>query len=141
MILVDYRCAQCLGRFEARVVSPPPPTQPCPACRTQAHRAWSPIGLGGRAAGRSATDAPPVPSAGTDPLCVRNPRVPGICHLDPGAARTLLARATGDNRGLERELASQERAVREGTVTAPGTGGHQHAHVPTATAAGGSHAQ
>lgn len=129
MILVDFQCGTCGGRFERLVTSPPPAEVPCAACRLPARRMFSPVGLVGAAVPPS-TAPPPAPT------CRDNPDVPGLCHMTPSAARAWVARARRDNRGLERELARQERALAE--TGAPGAepvhhdhghgGGHAHDH-------------
>ncbi|MGQ0481944.1 MAG: hypothetical protein ACT4O0_13115 [Pseudonocardia sp.] len=131
MILVDYRCDNCLGTSEHLVSNPVPPTVSCPACLSSARRRFAPVGLGGRAAA-------PVdrPVQSNRALCRDNPDVPGLCHMTPDAARTWVARARRDNRALERELAHQERTLKEnpGKVLEPvshthgPTHGHGHGH-------------
>jgi hypothetical protein len=116
-ILVDYACPACRGRSEQWADNPVPSRATCPACGAQARRAWSPVGL---ASGSETGKSGPEPVTGTSgiapdemarPLCVRNPDVPGLCHLSPAAARTWVARARKDNRALEREIAQQEAAA------------------------------
>jgi hypothetical protein len=116
-ILVDYACPACRGRSEQWADNPVPSHAACPACGAQARRAWSPVGL---ASGSQTGKSGPEPVTGTSgiapngirrPLCVRNPDVPGLCHLSPAAARTWVARARKDNRALEREIARQEAAA------------------------------
>jgi putative FmdB family regulatory protein len=116
-ILVDYACPACRGRSEQWADNPVPSHAACPACGAQARRAWSPVGL---ASSSQTGKSGPEPVTGTSgiapneirrPLCVRNPDVPGLCHLSPAAARTWVARARKDNRALEREIARQEAAA------------------------------
>jgi hypothetical protein len=116
-ILVDYTCPACRGRSEQWADNPVPSHAACPACGAQARRAWSPVGL---ASSSQTGKSGPEPVTGTSgiapneirrPLCVRNPDVPGLCHLSPAAARTWVARARKDNRALEREIARQEAAA------------------------------
>lgn len=136
-LLVDYRCDRCLGRTEEWVPSPVPATKPCPACGGPAKRAWSPVGfLRATAVSSGSTvssgrDAPAgraeaAPSA--EPLCVRNPDVPGLCHMSPSAGRAWLARARKDNRALDRELERQERAAAARPPTLADAVAHDHGH-------------
>src|SRR3954452_869511 len=133
-VLVDYVCRACNGRVEAWVSSPPPATRACPACGVPARRAWAAVGMVSRRAAspEAASGAAPRTS---DPLCVRNPDVPGLCHMSPSAGRAWVARARGDNRALDRELERQEKvaAVTPPTladVVAPDHG-HAHQHTPS----------
>jgi hypothetical protein len=135
-ILVDYRCDQCLGRTEAWVPSPVPATWPCPACGAAAKRAWSPVGLLRGPAGLSSStgpagraEAPPLAeSRAAEPLCARNPDVPGLCHMSPSAGRAWLARARNDNRALDRELERQERAAAVRAPVLADAVAHDHGH-------------
>lgn len=124
-LLVDYRCDRCLGRTEAWVRSPVPATRPCPACGGTAKRAWSPVGL---VRGQAAPSARPEASQPAEPLCVRNPDVPGLCHMSPSAGRAWLARARKDNRALDRELERQEQAAAVRPPTLADVAAHDHGH-------------
>lgn len=127
MILADYRCVSCRGRVERLVPSPPPTELPCPACGDRAQRCYRPITLAGVA-------RPPSAGGGDGwaPSCRAHPDIPGLCHMTPTAARAWVARARGDNRGLERELQRQEDALREHGVPAgePVRHDHGHSHAP-----------
>ena len=81
MILVDYRCDNCLGTSEHLVSNPVPATVSCPACLSSARRRFAPVGLSGRA---SAPVDQPVQS--NRALCRDNPDVPGLCHMNPSSA-------------------------------------------------------
>ena len=124
-LLVDYRCDRCLGCTEAWVHSPVPATKPCPACGGMAKRVWSPVGhLRGPAAPSGRPEAPQL----AEPLCVRNPDVPGLCHMAPSAGRAWLARARKDNRALDRELERQEQAAAVRLPTLADAVAHDHGH-------------
>ena len=139
-VLVDYACPTCNGRTEARVPSPPPRALVCPSCGGEANRVWSPVGLlrrpqggvvaGAMDAGTVAPEASPSGGHTTRPLCVDNPDVPGLCHMTPSAGRAWLARARGDNRSLEQELARQEAAAVTSPPTLDAVVSHHH-HPPT----------
>lgn len=157
-VLVDYACTTCEGRTEARVPTPPPAVHRCPACGGEARRVWAPVGLlrgpggtggttasttgpaaGGRRPGTGPAGAPGTGPAGA-PLCVANPDVPGLCHMTPSAGRAWVARARGDTRSLERELARQEAAAK---VAPPTLGSvvshHHHSHHSHHDGGGGHH--
>lgn len=104
-ILNDYQCISCAEVAEQWTESPPPREVPCVACGAPARRLWAAIRLAGAAepAARGQTSAPPSPS-----LCTRYPQVPGLCHMSESAGRMMVAKFTGDNRGVERELSRQE---------------------------------
>lgn len=124
-ILVDYACSACRGRFEVRVAVPPPPIHSCPACGGHGRRIWAPVGLLRRPGGTSgATNA--SSSLAGPPLCADNPDVPGLCHMTPSAGRAWVARARGDNRALERELAYQEAATKEVAPSLASVASHHH---------------
>lgn len=132
-VRVDYRCATCGGVAEHAVASPPPPERPCVACGSPAKRLFAPIGL--RRSQRSAGAAIPgeLPGSGaargaSDAMCLNAPAVPGICHMQPDAARAWVARARRDNRTLERELERQERGLAETgkPLAEPVAHGHHH---------------
>jgi hypothetical protein len=131
-ILVDYVCSTCRGRSESWVASPPPATGSCPACGAVSRRAWAAVGV----VSGAAAPTPRPARRPADPLCVRNPDVPGLCHLSESAGRAWVARARGDNRALDRELERQEKAA---AVTPPSLAdvvahdhghGHRHGHDP-----------
>ncbi len=129
-VLVDYACPACSGRVEAWVPTPAPPVGTCPACGSQSRRVWSPVGLssGSGTAEPAVTSTHPV-----RPLCATNPDVPGLCHMSPSAGRAWVARARGDGRALDRELARQERAA---AITAPTVSdvlSHTHGHADAGT--------
>lgn len=135
-VRVDYRCGTCGGVAEHIVASPPPPERTCVACGAAARRVFAPVGL--RLSQRSGASRAPgerfgagIPGSGRDvgdAMCLRAPGIPGICHMQPDAARAWMARARGDNRSLERELERQERGLKEtGTPLAePVAHGHHH---------------
>jgi hypothetical protein len=159
-VLVDYACPTCDSRTEARVPSPPSAVRACPCCGGEARRVWAPVGLmrgpgGGRAPGShgghgapGGGGAPGPPRGGgtpaaTTPLCAANPDVPGLCHMSPSAGRAWLARARGDTRALERELARQEAAAEAAPPTLASVVSHHH-HGPAGTrdpAGGHGHGQ
>lgn len=128
-ILVDYRCRSCAVRFERWVSTPAPHLLVCHVCGEDASRAWSPVALGGRARAvrEPGIDAAMSGSPAT-PLCVTNPDVPGLCHMSPSAARTWLARARKDSRGLEREIARQEQAAKAAPPRLEDVISHTHSH-------------
>ncbi len=129
-MFVDYRCDRCGGVMEQRLPSPPPPTLACVACGGAARRLFSAPAVvrGGPPTGTTAPSSP-------TPACLMHRGVPALCHLDPSVAPAWIARAKGDNRTLERELARQERLEASGTDDqhAPGhspvarTHSHDHA--------------
>lgn len=132
-VRVDYRCATCGGVAEHAVASPPPPERSCVACGSPAKRLFAPIGLtrSARSAGTGGPGDRPGSGAtrgGGDALCLRAPAIPGICHMQPDAARAWAARARGDNRALERELERQERSLAEtgAPLAEPVAHGHHH---------------
>lgn len=125
-ILVDYRCDTCGDLAEAFVATPAPSTRACAKCDGVGRRTWSPVGLmtGGRDA------KPPAPSAprarARKPLCATNPGIPGLCHMSESAGRAWIARARGDHRALDRELARQEQAAKESVPTMSDAVTHSH---------------
>lgn len=134
-VLVDFACSRCGGLQEVWVAVPVPTVRACPACGSDAHRRFGGALLRGAAAPTS------KPKTGQEPLCQSYPSVPGLCHMVPSAARSWVARARGDNRSLERELAHQESTAASGERDlaaapvshdhSPGHGhghGHGHAH-------------
>ncbi|MFB2599633.1 hypothetical protein ACEXQE_17720 [Herbiconiux sp. P17] len=128
-ILVDYRCTDCGGQQEAFVDSPPPSRRTCAACGGESRRRWSPVGMisrrgeASRAPESSVRAAPPGAS-----LCAQNPDVPGLCHMSPSAGRAWVARARGDNRALDAELASQQKAAALSKPTVADAISHEHSH-------------
>jgi hypothetical protein len=133
-VIVDYRCRACGSTVERVVPSPPTPAVPCETCGGTARRSWGPMALGGRARQPSIEPA----AAATGPLCRTNQDIPGLCSFSPTAARAFVARARGDNRALERELAYQEHMQKEspGTLT---VGGHAHGHDAATASSAESH--
>ncbi|SDY87014.1 FmdB family zinc ribbon protein [Herbiconiux ginsengi] len=124
-IIVDYRCVDCGSTGEAYLASPPPSTLSCAACGGESRRRWSPVGMISRA-----PDAPPAPkrAPGNRSLCAENPDVPGLCHMSPAAGRAWVARARGDNRALDAELAAQEKAAAVTKPTMADAISHEHTH-------------
>ncbi|MDQ4119605.1 MAG: hypothetical protein M3235_21990, partial [Actinomycetota bacterium] len=53
--------------------------------------------------------------------CAEFAGVPGTCALVPTAARMLAAKARGDRRAEEREIAHQESAIAAGTLDPSGS--------------------
>ncbi|MBW0106083.1 hypothetical protein [Pseudonocardia sp. KRD291] len=108
---------------------PLPPTTDCARCTGTARRRF-----GGALLTRS-----PAPDAGARTTqapaggCGHGAGVPGTCTLMPTAARMLSARARGDNRALDREIAHQESAIRAGTLDPAGPVTTQYAGGPPAT--------
>jgi hypothetical protein len=127
-ILVDYVCRTCTGRVEAWVPSPAPAQRDCPACGAAATRAWAPVGMVSGRSSRARPERAPTASPSPDPLCIRNPDVPGLCHMSPSAGRAWVARARGDNRALDRELERQERAAKVSPPTLADVVAHDHSH-------------
>lgn len=108
-VLVEYACGTCQARFEAWVERPIPETTACGGCAGPAHRRF------GGALLRGALPTG-TPAEREGPECHAVPGIPGACALIPTAARTLAARARGDNRALEAEQAHQEAAIAAGTL-------------------------
>jgi hypothetical protein len=102
-MFVDYRCNRCGGVREERLPSPPPAMMTCVACGGSARRLFS-----APAVLRSGPATGPAPPAPPPPTCLSHRDIPALCHLDPSVAPAWIARARGDNRALERELARQE---------------------------------
>lgn len=109
MIVVDYRCGNCGHRAE-RWVSTPPPSHVACHCGGPARRLFSGANLLGLAPD---PDSVTKSARNEPPACRTNPMIPGLCHITPGAAKAFVARATGDNRTLDREIERQERALRD----------------------------
>jgi hypothetical protein len=111
-VIVDYRCDGCALRTEILVSRPIPGSASCPACGGPARRLF---GIGGLRTGAGPV-RPGLRPAAADYAAAQFAAVPGACHLPPTAARRLVARAVGDKRAEDREIARQERAVREGRL-------------------------
>lgn len=122
-VLVDYSCTGCRSPHEAWVARPIPAERPCPSCGAPARRRFGGAFLRGAPA-----PAPVAAKASAGPsLCQRFPAVPGLCHMNPEAARGWIARARGDGRALDRELARQEAAVAQaGADAVPSPVSHDH---------------
>lgn len=121
-ILVDYTCRSCGGRSERWIASPPPETVQCAACLSDARRVFAFAGLAEQSvAPHHGTRHDRQESEGGDSLpsdfVVKNSDVPGICHLGPSAARRWVAMARQDRRAEEAEIAYQEKAIADGTLT------------------------
>jgi len=117
-MLVDYRCGDCGGLTERWVSHPPPESTGCARCGRPARRRFGGAlltGDGGPDRAVAAGSGPPSSGA-----CGHDAGVPGTCTLVPTAARMLSARARGDNRALDREMAHQERAISAGTLDPSG---------------------
>jgi hypothetical protein len=123
-IRVDFRCEACGFVTEHHCPSPPPAYLPCTRCGDRARRVFSTFSV--RRAPSSSSSR--TVSAPTDHarLCAANPDIPGLCTLSPTAGRALVARARGDNRALEREIAYQEKMHKEqpGSLTVEAHGHH-----------------
>ncbi|HLH68642.1 MAG TPA: zinc ribbon domain-containing protein [Candidatus Dormibacteraeota bacterium] len=122
----DYECVRCGAGFERWVSLPPPATTCCLACGAESRRVHRTVSVARRWSS-------PVPFSGASrarlPLCQANPDVPLLCHMEPAAARLWVARARGDGRALERELAAQEARLGSGSPPpSPVLGRHHHHH-------------
>lgn len=117
-VLVDYRCPDCGTLTECWVTHPPPASTGCARCGRQARRRFG----GALLTGRDGSDRSVVAGSGTAPSggCAHDSGVPGTCTLVPTAARMLSARARGDHRAEDREIAHQERAIAAGTLDPSG---------------------
>jgi hypothetical protein len=133
-ILVDYVCAACGITDEHWMRRPVEDSVDCRACGGTAQRRFG-VGM---LVGSTSPARPPEPRAGGSSSCAGHAGVPGSCVLVPTAARALAARARGDNRALDAELASQQRAIAAGTLdpSAPVTT-PSPAHAAAGAAAGG----
>lgn len=127
MIRVDYGCTACGGRVEHRVPSPPPRTLICPGCGAASRRIFAAVGRIGVASAPQAHHPRPTVSSNTA-LCQTNPDVPGLCHMEPSAARAWVARARKDGQGLERELERQEKTLKERPDARLEPVHHDHGH-------------
>ncbi|NMH95934.1 zinc ribbon domain-containing protein [Pseudonocardia acidicola] len=110
-VLVDYRCRGCGARTEHWVARPVPAEAACGRCGAPARRQF-----GGALLTGAPEPRPVEPRTGSGGACGHAPGIPGTCTLTPTAARMLTARARGDNRALEREIAYQEKAIKAGTL-------------------------
>lgn len=110
-ILVDYRCASCGTQSEQLARQPVPSESTCSACGALARRRFSAAAL---LAKTSTSEAPAAPVGNHS--CADHRGVPGSCTLTPAASRMLTARASNDQRAVERELARQETAIAAGTL-------------------------
>ncbi len=113
-ILVEYRCPDCDWRTELWAGHPLPALAECARCAHPARRQF-----GGALLTRSAAPAP-TPDVTDGGRCGHGAGVPATCTLIPTAARMLSARARGDNRALDREIAHQESAIEAGTLDPAG---------------------
>jgi hypothetical protein len=130
-VIVEYRCAACGDQRDAFVESPPPQLRACESCGGESRRRWSPVGMISRSGDAPApSDAPAAPkrAARARSLCAENPDVPGLCHMSPSAGRAWVARARGDNRALDAELAAQEKAAAVAKPTVADAVSHEHSH-------------
>ncbi|HET6502910.1 MAG TPA: zinc ribbon domain-containing protein [Amycolatopsis sp.] len=112
-ILVDYVCGACGRTDEHWMPRPVDDSVDCRACGGAARRRFG-VGMlvGSATPARPAGTAEPAGAAS----CAGHAGVPGSCVLVPTAARALAARARGDNRALDAELAGQQRAIAAGTL-------------------------
>jgi hypothetical protein len=122
-ILNDYRCTDCAAVAEHWTGSPPPREVPCVACGAPARRLWAAIRLAGVGQG-----AEPLRkrSSGSPSLCTQYPQVPGLCHMSESAGRMMVAKFTGDNRKVEKELSRQEAQARISLPTMDDAITHRH---------------
>lgn len=110
-ILIDYHCGSCGTQSEQWVHRPVAAQSTCGACGAIAHRRFSAAALLAEA---PTSAAPTAPAGGHS--CADHRGVPGSCTLTPTASRMLSARASGDQRAVDRELARQESAIAAGTL-------------------------
>lgn len=106
--LFDYRCTACGWAGERLVDVPAPRALACARCPEEAVRRYTTAGL--RRSGESLTAISPA-AGSTD--CRDNPDVPGLCHVAPGARRSLIAQHRGDDDTLAAERARQTRRFEE----------------------------
>jgi hypothetical protein len=123
-IIVDYRCSDCGVRSESFVTSPAPSTLVCGLCGGESVRRWSPVGM----ITSTRDPAPPREPRPSASLCAQNPDIPGLCHMSPTAGRAWVARARGDHRALDAELARQEAAAAVVAPTMADAISHGHSH-------------
>lgn len=110
-ILVDYFCGACRSLTELWSGTPVLAEQPCSTCGGTSRRQYGVTLLGRGQSGLARPDAT---------ACGQAPAVPGTCTLVPSASRLLQAHLQRDKRGIERELASQARAVERGDLDPSG---------------------
>lgn len=115
-VLIEYRCQDCGVRSERWATRPVPDKTVCTQCGRAARRLF-----GGALLTGAPEPARSEPRADGGGACGHAPEVPGVCTLTPTAARMLTARARGDNRALEREVAYQESAIKAGTLDPEGS--------------------
>jgi predicted nucleic acid-binding Zn ribbon protein len=137
VILNDYRCTQCGEVAEQWTASPPPQEAPCVACGAPARRLFAAIRLAG--VGQNDTSpASRATSSRSPSLCTQYPAVPGLCHMSESAGRMMVAKFTGDNQGVEKELSRQESRARVSPPTMDDVVTHQH-YSKSATQSPASH--
>lgn len=109
MPLYEYHCVACDQSFEVLgPVAVASRKQHCPECGRLSPRAVSAFAIG---ASGSRDDAPAVvqtKSPAPAPLCLRNPHVPLLCHMDQPSAKRWLAHL--DGRGAEYDDKSAARS-------------------------------
>ncbi len=134
-LLIDYQCASRGTRAEQWARQPVASHSTCAACGATAHRRFSGAALLAEA---PTSSVPPAPTAGHS--CAEHRGVPGSCTLTPTASRMLAARASGDSRAVDRELARQETAIAAGTLDpkAPVSSASPAHHSTRAPDAGGA---
>lgn len=106
--LFDYHCKACGWHGEALVTVPAPSSMDCLGCSSSARRVYSMAGLL-----KSGSSLSAIAPAGGSTKCNENPDVPGLCHVAPGARRTLIAQHRGDDHTLIQERAKQQRRFEE----------------------------
>lgn len=104
-ILIEYACKSCQRSWDHWCPHPIPTTQAC-ECGGTAMRRFSARLLSGSGTPRNDQAAP----------AEHTHALPGTCTLAPTASRMFQARATGDNRAIEQEIAHQETAIQAGTL-------------------------
>jgi putative FmdB family regulatory protein len=157
MPIYECRCIPCEMTFEVLVrVGHVNRRHPCPGCGRPSRRIASTFAI--VSSGSNVRDAKPANRTAPanavapkrrsgPPLCIQNPHIPLLCHMDQKSGERFIAHFNGRGDEYDDKMASQEDLRKKRGLPPPAdahnrqpSGERSHSHSKTRSAQAGSHA-
>jgi putative FmdB family regulatory protein len=155
MPIYECRCIPCDITFEVLArAGQANRRHPCPECGRSSQRIASTfaIGSGGSnvrdaKSGTAATNTAAAKRRSGPPLCLQNPHIPLLCHMDQKSGERFVAHFNGRGDEYDDKMATREYVRKKRGLPPPAdthnrqnSGGHSHSHGKTRSSQAGSHA-
>jgi putative FmdB family regulatory protein len=130
MPIYEHHCLRCDVTFEVIASFTSSRQRPCPECGKPAQRMTSTFAIASGSKATAASEAADATKAPIDPrpLCMKNPHIPLLCHMDEPSARRFIAHANGRGAEYDDKKAAREETRKQRGEAAPKAAAPSHGH-------------